>query len=1767
MKKLLSILFFVLVSFTVSAQLNADAGNDVFGKDEFNRGYGSVTLNGTHSTPADGDTIVSYIWTDIDNNNDTVQAVAYYSSIALDVGVHTIVLTVTDNHGATDTDTTIATIYSYAEVPKPDAGARIVVTDSDNSRDESVTLDGTGSTDNGTITDYTWYRYDDTHVIATGATPTVTLPVGTYKIYLRVTDNLDIEMEDYVFVEVRSSVQHVYYVQDPSDNSNASDSNAGTNINYPWATWGHAFTTAQAGDTVYFRGGTYYLTSSINYIPYNGTGYNGNYSQPIVFMAYPGEVPIADYSNYSTTYGSTSMLNMVDVNYVEYKDLVWQYLKQNPAVEDQWLNGFAFSWGQNILVEHCTVRHTMGAGFRFYGFDTIRVYNCDAYDNIDSITLAPRTAGHADGFIVSSKGNAFDTLKVAYLHGNRAWFNSDDGYDIGASKQLYIDSCWSWNNGRGLKGDGNGFKFAIATVPRIQRIIRNCITAYSIKDTVNNQEDVGAYTNVNLYDSEYSSRMTHLNNVSYHDYTGYKSSDSYCSCTEHPDAADEYIANCIVYNPTSNNYGDFNICDYGQGNPSYVDIDSCNFQMRNDPYGRTEANPTYTLTDDDFVSLDTAELRYPRKSDGSLPDINFMKLKAGSDLIDGGIDVGLAYTGAAPDLGWAEYDNLLPIANAGSDQFVNDTNNSGDASVQLNGALSRDDDGSLVSDIWTEGTDTIASGHRPVVTLTVGVHTIVLTETDNDGATDTDTTVVTVVGYNEFPRADAGSTIYVIDNNDTHEQNVVLDGSGSYDPDGTIVSYEWKLGGKIALSSQEIDTVSVRVGKYYATLTVVDNDGYTTTDEVEITVEPTSYKVLYVQDPAYNSNADDNNTGTDINYPLATWQQAVRNAMPGDTVYLRGGTYYPDKGIQCFPYSTYYKDNYHNGTYKNHIVFKNYKDEIPIIDARNFTATTSASITTFTGVTYMEFEGITLQHIYQLVESHDLNGFGINEFGTVWLRNMTVRHTMGAGFRINDYDTIYVYNCDAYDNIDSLTVGGPGTGGHADGYTISSRGLGTDTFKVLVMDGCRAWNNSDDNIDIATSKQIYISNCWAWGGGRMQGDGTGFKVLYSCNPINQRTIRNCIAAYNSSKRYEGSGGGYRTVNLHDLYFGPVAQYINCVAYKNSTGFGTTNCDADREAHPDNFNELYQNCISYQSTNYTAFFRADDWSQGNPSYATIDSCTFAFNGNIHGQCSDDVRYTVTDDDFLSLDTAQLAAPRKADHSLPDITFMKLAPGSDLIDRGVVTNIGLPYSGKAPDLGWAEYEQIIADHTVVSKFDDIPDNWIDSVKQMIWDMAGESHSKTYANGMLALEALDSKYDVNYTNTGTPEAETDQHLRVERVIWGDVDHTTGWIWNNCGQEDWFETSAAVSQIKTSLSYMNSQNVAPDVFGFGWCWDQTYTSAYPYLDATQQYVDYCAANSIPTHVSFTTGPVDTYDAQATEAAYLKSVQYDSIRWYVRQNNSRILFDFADILCYDEGSETPNTQTWNGHTFPIITDNNLNPQGDAHISAAGELRLAKAAWWMLARLAGWNGGASTPEPPVNHGDSIIITSDLMLADSLVHNRVPGDTLYLKYDPSDTHTFSLSGTLSHPIVIRSHPNHRASFKQYQVITGKNLIFDGINFDRDTYLNGDSIELKNDSIRYEGLIITGKDINIHDNIFNVCDTAVYLNGTEKPKIINNIFNANSETVYSIVFPNTDWRGYYFEIDNNTYNVTPSTIFDGETWSGWRAKYYNWDTNSSFNITGQ
>ena len=314
----------------------------------------------------------------------------------------------------------------------------------------------------------------------------------------------------------------------------------------------------------------------------------------------------------------------------------------------------------------------------------------------------------------------------------------------------------------------------------------------------------------------------------------------------------------------------------------------------------------------------------------------------------------------------------------------------------------------------------------------------------------------------------------------------------------------------------------------------------------------------------------------------------------------------------------------------------------------------------------------------------------------------------------------------------------------------------------------------------------------------------------------------------------------------------------------------------------------------------------------------------------------------------------------------------------------------------------YGQIVADHTVVDRYVDIPQGYIDEVKKMWLVVAGESHSEAYRVGLSLLEGLYPGYAVSVVESGEPEPSTDLNLRASCATWGDITNLSGWIYSY-GEEDWFTSLEALTRTESGISYCNSISNTIGAIGFGWCYDPMGTgpttevdpvygchwwgssdngpqgsrawgldaedfqitgntiSLDTYLDVTQDYIDFCAAQDIPTKVFFTTGPVDNWNGLLSpENMYQAHLKYERIRSYVNANNSAIFFDYADILCFDDGSDTPNTVTWDGHVFPTITPTNLGTRAIGHIGAPGALRLAKAMWYMLARIAGWDGNKET---------------------------------------------------------------------------------------------------------------------------------------------------------------------------------------------------------------
>jgi len=202
-----------------------------------------------------------------------------------------------------------------------------------------------------------------------------------------------------------------------------------------------------------------------------------------------------------------------------------------------------------------------------------------------------------------------------------------------------------------------------------------------------------------------------------------------------------------------------------------------------------------------------------------------------------------------PDLVVVSTRNSAPKADAGTDQTaqINDL-------VTLDGGGSSDVDGDSLSFFWAlitvpDGSSTLLSDTASVnPTFIVDVSgTYVAQLIVNDGMVDSAPDTVTINWENSPPVADAGENYQVTDIDGNETETVILDGSGSIDPDGTIQAYEWKEGGNV-LGSSAIIVHGFSLGTHTVSLTVTDDKGATASDTALVNVlpmvEPDSVTIL-----------------------------------------------------------------------------------------------------------------------------------------------------------------------------------------------------------------------------------------------------------------------------------------------------------------------------------------------------------------------------------------------------------------------------------------------------------------------------------------------------------------------------------------------------------------------------------------------------------------------------------------------------------------------------------------------------------------------------------------------------------------------------------------------------------------------------------------------------------------------------------------------------------------------------------------------------------
>ena len=404
----------------------------------------------------------------------------------------------------------------------------------------------------------------------------------------------------------------------------------------------------------------------------------------------------------------------------------------------------------------------------------------------------------------------------------------------------------------------------------------------------------------------------------------------------------------------------------------------------------------------------------------------------------------------------------------------------------------------------------------------------------------------------------------------------------------------------------------------------------------------------------------DSNSGA-IGSPFASINKAASVALPGDTVFVRGGTY-NFNAVQSIGSSR-------SGTAAAPIkLFANPGDASPVVlDFRGetFSSSNSGARGIQLDASYWHVKGLTVQYAAD-------NGILVSGSNNT-LERLVTRQNQDSGVAIQSSggrtpSNNLVLNCDSYGNFDYGPTAGP-HGENADGFVAKFRGLGPGNTFV----GTRAFNNGDDGYDFwAAESGVTMIGCQSFHNGNIAsparvfrtaangaisnfaGDGNGYKLGHDSGT---HTIRNSLAWGNQVNGFDINGNAL-SIEVPATPIAHGATIFNSTSYKN----GGQNFQFDEA-----FAHVLANDISVTGTTnidgtvvrtsdvFTGLTAADFQSLADP----------VTDGIFHPAGTGADRSSTTSP------TYPIVPLRDADGNLPFMSFLHLAATSSLIDAGVIT----------------------------------------------------------------------------------------------------------------------------------------------------------------------------------------------------------------------------------------------------------------------------------------------------------------------------------------------------------------------------------------------------------------------------------------------------------------------------------------------------------------
>ena len=261
-----------------------------------------------------------------------------------------------------------------------------------------------------------------------------------------------------------------------------------------------------------------------------------------------------------------------------------------------------------------------------------------------------------------------------------------------------------------------------------------------------------------------------------------------------------------------------------------------------------------------------------------------------------------------------------------------------------------------------------------------------------------------------------------------------------------------------------------------------------------------------------------------------------------------------------------------------------------------------------------------------------------------------------------------------------------------------------------------------------------------------------------------------------------------------------------------------------------------------------------------------------------------------------------------------------------------------------------EPIIVDHTCTD-LSQIPDYWLEQAKNLTLHYAHTSHGSQINSGILNLESQDSTYSAvirTSTSAGLPPSENPSALRIYDGNPPETYISPDDYWSENSGKDRTRAVAGTNDYNFSM--------------WSWCGevsgaDESYIQYY--LDTMAQFeVEYPNMRFI-----YMTGHLD-----GSGSTGILHAMNEKIRAYCTAND-KVLFDFADIERYNpDGIDYLDLGADDNCDYTVGNWANewcaANPGSDLcaacsceHSQSLNCNLKARAFWWMMARLAGWNPG------------------------------------------------------------------------------------------------------------------------------------------------------------------------------------------------------------------